>query len=160
MDDTALLIMLEQYDGLIRKAGRDENFDLGDDDLRQEAALALVEALQVHNPERGTLSTCWINLCLKPRLRRWRAGCRFGVELDVDDAPVIAAQEEEDEKLPELTGEENAALDAMRDTSELAQRLGVTRRRAQQIVKASIQEIAAAVRARQGASCGQLGLGF
>lgn len=162
MNDSEFLGMLEKHAGLVKKIARDEGFDLGDDDLRQEAALALAEAARRHDPARGSLKTAWVEGCLRPALRRWRAGGRHGIELDVEDAPEIAAMDNLSDSHIELklTDEEEAALEEAKDTRVIADRLGVTRRRAQQIAAAAIEKIAASVRARSGDCGGQLGLGF
>lgn len=164
-----ILSLLEAHSRLVKKIAREEGFDIQDfEDVRQQAALALLEAQQEFDGGRGAkLTTYWLEGKLRPALRRDRAATRFGVELDdenvIFELPAQELEEKEGDQLDEiLTPEEWETLGQLSDSAVLAQALGVQRRRAQQKINETIQTLAGSVRARLGLGTGeplQLGLG-
>ena len=127
--------------GLIaRMAGR-HSVEL--DDARQEAWLAWDEACGTWSPTRGATLNTWALRKLKNRLRRLAAQARYGCELDAEGAPDLAAQGREEIE-PWRRGDADDAWEAIAEvvrdgTATVAERLGVTQRRARQIVAALVE---------------------
>lgn len=114
------------------------------DDARQEAWLAWDEAARTWSPAGSTAQATWVARKLKNRLRRLAEQARFGVELDADDAPQLAADDEKEIaawRVQEADAAGEARADALRGgTSGIAARLGVTQRRARQIVAELVEQ--------------------
>lgn len=117
------------------------------DDAKQEAWLAWGEACATWNPRGGASLHTWALRKLENRLRRLAAQARYGCELDAEGAPDLAAQgreEIEPWRREDATPSWEAVAEAVRDgTATVAERLGVTQRRARQIIAALIERAGA-----------------
>lgn len=131
--------------GLIARLADRHRIEL--DDAKQEAWLAWDDASATWNPARGASLNTWVLRKLENRLRGLAAQCRHGLELDADDAPELVGAggaEIEAWRTQEAGAAGEALADALRaGSATIAERLGVTRRRARQIVAALIEQAAA-----------------
>ena len=127
------------------------------DDARQEAWLAWDDAGRTWSPAGGASPATWVIRTLEIRLTRLAAQGRHGLALDTDEAPELAAEEQEIEswRMAELDPATEAKLDTLRaGTAGLADCLKVTQRRARQIVQRMVDQ------AETIGAPAQLGLGF
>lgn len=157
MNSTEIFELLTNYQHMVRRIARAEGFDPADfDDVRQQAALALLEAQRDFAEGRGAcFTTFWLEGKLRPALRRERAAGRFGVELDdenvIFELPAAHQEENEQDQLEQILDEhEWETLGRLRDSAAIAQALGVHRRRAQQKINETIAEMASDIRGRLG----------
>lgn len=127
--------------GLIARMADRHSVEL--DDARQEAWLAWDSACRTWSRGRGaTLNTLAVRK-LQNRLRRLAAQARYGCELDAEGAPDLAAQGREEIE-PWRREDADDAWEAIAEvvragTAAIAERLGVTQRRARQIVAALVE---------------------
>lgn len=157
MNSTEIFELLKNYQHMVRRIARAEGFDPADfDDVRQQAALALLEAQRDFAEGRGAcFTTFWLEGKLRPALRRERAAGRFGVELDdenvIFELPAARPEENEQDRLEDILNEDEwETLGRLRDSAAIAQALGVHRRRAQQKINETIAEMASDIRGRLG----------
>lgn len=124
--------------GLITRLADRHRIEL--DDAKQEAWLAWDDACATWNPARGASLNTWALRKLESSLRRLAAQARYGCELDAEGAPDLAAQgreEIEPWRREDADATWEAIAEVVRDgTAIIAERLGVTQRRARQIVAA------------------------
>lgn len=114
------------------------------DDAGQESWLAYDEAARTWHPGSGAAPATWIARKLENRLRRLAAQARYGCELDADDAPELVGAggaEIESWRTQEAGAAGEALAEALRaGTAAIAERLGVTQRRARQITAALVEQ--------------------
>lgn len=129
---------------LVARLARKYRIEL--DDAGQESWLAYDEAARTWHPGSGAAPATWIARKLENRLRRLAAQARYGCELDADDAPeLVGAGGAEAEIEAWRTQEAGAAGEALAEalragTAAIAERLGVTQRRARQITAALVEQ--------------------
>lgn len=128
--------------GLIARLADRHRIEL--DDAKQEAWLAWDDACVTWNPARGASLNTWALRKLENRLRGLAAQCRHGLELDADDAPELAGavgEELECWRTQEAGAAGEALADALRaGTATIAERLGVTQRRARQVIAGLVEQ--------------------
>lgn len=126
-------------------------------DLLGEAWICWTEATKTLDPNRGVSQEGWALRRLHDRCRRWRAGERFGLELDAELAdhtpgagdPLVLLLQQEDEAeaaaavaavVKRLTSGGGTVADVIRgaaeglSSKEIAARAGVSVRRVNQIL--------------------------
>lgn len=111
-------------------------------DAQQEAWLAWDRACRTWSPAGGASLNTWATKVLKWRLLKLAEQKRFGIELDADDAPDLAAWDEEQitawrGELRRLGGEVESLFDLLRlgGCAALGQAIGRCERRARQLIK-------------------------